>query len=159
MPRTVPAPPFRVERVAVERTYPLRARVLRPGAPVGRVHLAVDAHADTAAFAALDPDGTVVGTAVLFPEACPWRPGEPAAWRLRGMATEPARRSSGIGGAVLAAALAHARDAGGTVVWCHARVPARRFYERAGFEVHGDEWLDPEIGPHVAMWRPLGAAG
>jgi hypothetical protein len=36
---------------------------------------------------------------------------------------------------------------GGTVVWC-SRTPARRFYERAGFAAHGEEWVDPEIGPH-----------
>ena len=36
-----------------------------------------------------------------------------------------------------------------------AQARARRFYERAGFAVHGDEWDDPEIGPHVAMWRTV----
>jgi GNAT superfamily N-acetyltransferase len=133
--------------------------VLRPGAPLDRVHLPIDGHPDTAALAALAPDGTVVGTAVLFPEPCPWRPDDAGAWRLRGMATAPELRSTGVGGAVLDAAVAHAASAGGALVWCHARVPARRFYERAGFRVHGDEWVDPEIGPHVAMWRPLGASG
>lgn len=145
-----------VRLVPIARTYPLRRRVLYPGAPADRVRLPTDEHPDTAALAALTPDGTVVGTAILFPEPCPWRPDEPAAWRLRGMATDPDRRSTGVGGAVLAAAVAHATAAGGALVWCNARLPARRFYERAGFRTHGDEWVDPEIGPHVAMWRPLG---
>jgi len=51
--------------------------------------------------------------------------------------------------------LDHVADRGGTLVWCNARVPARRFYERAGFTVHGDEWDEPGIGPHVAMARPV----
>jgi predicted GNAT family N-acyltransferase len=42
-------------------------------------------------------------------------------------------------------------------VWCHARTPAQPFYKRAGFAAHGDEWVDPEIGPHVAMWLEVGA--
>jgi len=72
-----------------------------------------------------------------------------------GMATDPERRGRGIGTRVLAAALDHVRAAGGTVIWCNARTPARTLYERAGFAAHGDEWVDPVIGPHVAMWRRL----
>lgn len=144
-----------VARVPPAVTYPLRARVLRPGAPPERVHLPVDDRPDTAAFAATTADGTVVGTAIVFPEACPWLPERPRAWRLRGMATAEERRGRGIGARVLDAVLAHVAGAGGEVVWCNARTPARRFYERAGFAVHGDPWDDPEIGPHVAMWRPL----
>lgn len=143
-----------VARVAPEVTYPLRARVLRAGAPPESVHLPVDDRPDTAAFAATTTDGTVVGTAIVFPEACPWLPG-PRAWRLRGMATAEGRRGRGIGARVLDAVLAHVAAGGGEVVWCNARTPARRFYERAGFAVHGDPWDDPEIGPHVAMWRRL----
>jgi GNAT superfamily N-acetyltransferase len=150
-----PAPPVRVERVPADRTYDLRGRVLRPHAP-DRVRFPGDDVPDAASFAAIDGD-EVVGTVVVYPEACPWRPEATAAWRLRGMATAPDRRSAGIGGAVLAAALAHIAAAGGTLVWCNARTPARRFYERAGFRVHGDEWVDPDIGPHVAMWRPVPA--
>jgi GNAT superfamily N-acetyltransferase len=148
-------PAIVVERVDPAVTYPLRGRVLRPGAPPERVHLAADDHPRTAAFAARDVDGTVVGTAIVYPEACPWSPDRPAAWRLRGMATAEGHRGEGIGARVIDAVLDHVADAGGELVWCNARVPARRFYERAGFAVHGDEWVDPEIGPHVAMWRDV----
>jgi GNAT superfamily N-acetyltransferase len=136
-------------------TYGLRGRVLRPGAPPDRAHLDADDHPSTAAFAAREPDGTVVGTAIVYPEPCPWAPERPGAWRLRGMATAEDRRSRGVGARVLGAVLAHVTAAGGTLVWCNARVPARRFYEREGFVAHGDEWVDPDIGPHVAMWRAL----
>ncbi len=142
-------------RVAPSVTYDLRGRVLRPGAPPERVRLKIDDLPDTAAFAARDADGTVVGTAIVYPEACPWAPDRPGAWRLRGMATAEGRRSGGIGGRVLDAVVAHVAAEGGNLVWCNARVPARPFYERAGFTTHGDEWLDPEIGPHVAMSRDV----
>ena len=46
-------------------------------------------------------------------------------------------------------------DRAGGVLWCNARTPARAFYERAGLVVRGAEWVDPEIGPHVVMWRRL----
>jgi GNAT superfamily N-acetyltransferase len=141
---------IRVERVAPERTHALRARVLRRGQPPDAARFAVDAAPDTASFAALTPEGEVVGTTVVYPEACSWRP-DVRAWRLRGMAVDPPRQGRGLGGRLLAAAVGHARAHSAELVWCNARVPARAFYARAGFVAHGDEWDDPHIGPHVAM--------
>lgn len=144
-----------VSRVPPAITYPLRQQVLRPDSPPERVHLAVDDSPDTASFAARAADGRVVGTAIVFPEPCPWLPDHQGAWRLRGMATDPAYRNAGVGRRVLGTLLDHVAAHGGTLVWCNARVPARRFYEREGFVTHGDVWDDPEIGPHVAMWREV----
>jgi len=156
----VPAPdspdsPVTVERVPAVLTRPLRHEVLRPGQPASAVATGTDEHPDAAAFAARTPGGEVVGTVIVAPEPCPWRPDDAGAWRLRGMATAPERRGQGIGTRVLAAAVDHVRAAGGTLIWCNARTPARTLYERAGFTAHGDEWIDPVIGPHVAMWRRL----
>jgi GNAT superfamily N-acetyltransferase len=156
---STPAERLVVERVPPAETYDLRGRVLRPGAPPDRVRFDVDDRGDTAAFAARDATGAVVGTAIVYPEPCRWAPDRPGAWRLRGMATAEDRRGAGVGGRVLAAVLAHVADEGGALVWCNARVPARRFYERAGFVAHGEEWVDPEIGPHVAMWRDVAGSG
>jgi GNAT superfamily N-acetyltransferase len=144
-----------VGRVPVADTYPLRAGVLRPGSPTTSVRFPVDDLPDTAAIAARAADGTIVGSAVVFPEPCPWLPDRPGAWRLRGMATDERWRGTGVGTRVLAATLDHVAAQGGTLVWCNARVPAQRFYERAGFRPHGETWVDPEIGPHIRMWRPL----
>jgi len=52
----------------------------------------------------------------------------------------------------------HVADHGGGLLWCNARSPAVAFYRRAGFETRGDEWVDPEIGPHVAMERAVPSA-
>lgn len=71
------------------------------------------------------------------------------------MATADGWRGKGVGAQVLAAALEHVEAAGGGLVWCNARTPAARFYERAGFQVIGEPWDDPEIGPHVRMWRAV----
>ena len=146
-----------VERVHAAVTYPLRQRVLRPGQTVRAARFAIDDDPATASFAARTSDGEVVGTAVVYPEPCPWLADRPRAWRLRGMATVPERRSQGIGALVLQAALDHVRDAGGGLVWCNARVPAQGFYEGAGFRAHGSPWDDPEIGPHIAMWLEVGS--
>jgi GNAT superfamily N-acetyltransferase len=148
-----------VARVPPADTYPLRQRVLRPGRPLAAARLGIDDDPRTATFAARADTGEVVGTTMVYPEACPWLPDRPHAWRLRGMATEPGLRSRGVGRRVLQAALDHITEAGGELVWCNARVPAQRFYERAGFSTHGEPWDEPEIGPHVAMWRDLPQPG
>jgi ribosomal protein S18 acetylase RimI-like enzyme len=150
-----PEPQVVVARVPPQVTYPLRQRVLRPGRPVNAARLDVDDDPRTATLAARTPTGEVVGTTIVYPEPCPWLPDRPHAWRLRGMATEPGLRSRGVGRRVLDAALDHITSAGGELVWCNARVPAQGFYERAGFTTHGEPWVDPEIGPHIAMWRDL----
>ena len=67
------------------------------------------------------------------------------------MATAEDRRRRGMGGAVLAAVIAHVRGHGGGLLWCNARLPAVPFYRRAGFEARGDSWEDPQIGPHIVM--------
>lgn len=138
-----------MREVTAADTADLRRQVLRGGRPVP---LPGD---DAPAFhvGAYD-DGVLVGTGNVRPEPAPWEPDVPA-WRLRGMATAPEARSRGVGAAVLEALLAHCREHGGGVLWCHARTPAQRFYERAGLVTTGAPWEDPEIGPHVRMWREV----
>jgi ribosomal protein S18 acetylase RimI-like enzyme len=71
------------------------------------------------------------------------------------MATADDQRSRGVGRLVLDGLLAHCRSHGGGVFWCNARTPAQAFYERAGLQVIGEPWVDPEIGPHCRMWLEL----
>lgn len=81
--------------------------------------------------------------------------GDPGAWRIRGMAADPAARGRGAGTAVLGALLEHAQREGASSVWASVRTPARRLYERAGFRAISDEYEEPTIGPHVLMSRAL----
>ena len=69
------------------------------------------------------------------------------------MATEPDVRGAGFGAALVAACIEHAAASGGGEVWCNARMGAVGFYRRAGFDVVGDEFEIPAIGPHVVMVR------
>ncbi|HEX4218462.1 MAG TPA: GNAT family N-acetyltransferase, partial [Acidimicrobiales bacterium] len=59
----------------------------------------------------------------------------------------------GIGTALLDRVVWHVADHGAGVIWCNARVPAIGFYRRGGFVAQGDVWEEPEIGPHIVMWR------
>ena len=143
------ADPIVVERVDAAVTRPLRQRVLRPHETLAQLTLPGDDEPDSGHFAVFEGD-EVVATGSVRREPPPW-PIDGPAWRLRGMATAEDRRRRGMGGAVLAAVIAHVRGHGGGLLWCNARLPAVPFYRRAGFEARGDSWEDPQIGPHIVM--------
>ena len=137
------------QRVDAAVTRPLRQRVLRPHETLEQLVLQGDDDPESGHFAVLE-DGEDVATGSVRRERPPW-PVDGPAWRLRGMATAEDRRSRGLGGAVLAAVIAHVRGHEGGWLWCNARLPAVPFYRRAGFVTRGDSWEDPLIGPHIAM--------
>ena len=142
-----------VQVAGAEEVRPLRRAVLRPHQrPEDLVYPGDDAR-DTGHFV-VRSGGAVVGVATVSREPHPRSP-QAGDWRVRGMATDPAMRGAGIGGALLRACVDHARRAGGRRVWCNARVPARGFYERAGFAVEGGEFELPGIGPHVLAAKAI----
>ncbi|HET6689229.1 MAG TPA: GNAT family N-acetyltransferase [Miltoncostaeaceae bacterium] len=142
----------RVEAVPPRDTHALRERVLRPGQTPQELAYPGDAHPDALHAAVRDPavTGTIVGVATVAPEGHPADP-RPGDWRLRGMATAPEVRGRGIGGALLAACLDHARARGGRRVWCNARVSAEGFYLGAGLVPEGGGFDIPGLGEHVVM--------
>jgi hypothetical protein len=144
---------LRIEQIPSELSYGIRHRVLRPHQPSPIVLFPGDEDPETGTYAAFGPGGEVIGVATVHWEPCPWRLDVEEAWRLRGMATMEGRRGLGIGGAVLSAAMDHVARADGVLLWCNARTAARKFYERAGFTVHGEPWEEPLLGEHIAMWR------
>lgn len=140
--------------VRPELTLPLRQRVLRPHQELRDAVLPGENAPDAAHLAAF-ADGRLVGAAVLLRERFPLMPEWADAWRLRGMATDDELRGQGIGGQVLQHVIHHVARGGGGLLWCHARLPAQRFYERNGFATIGAPWIDPHTGPHSAMWREV----
>ena len=70
------------------------------------------------------------------------------------MAADPSVRGQGHGAAVLAELHCQAVLRGLRQVELHAQVTARRFYERAGYVVVGDEYEEAGIR-HVTMRRSL----
>lgn len=142
-----------VEQVPPGLTYALRQRVLRPHQTIPEMVADGDRTGEVA-FAALR-QGSVVGSALVLPAPCPWRPEVTDAWRLRAMATDPALRGAGLGRRVLDAAVDYVGTQHAELLWCTARVRARDFYQRAGFAVHGDVYDVEHIGPHIQMWRDL----
>jgi GNAT superfamily N-acetyltransferase len=140
-----------VVAITVEQTHDLRRRVLRAGTPSDDVHFVEDERPETFHLGVRLNDAIVV-TSTWTPEDTALAPGRPA-WRLRGMATEPALHGSGLGSLVIGHALEQARAAGLEVVWANARDSALTFYQRLGFEVVGDGFIttDTHLPHHVVL--------
>jgi predicted GNAT family N-acyltransferase len=136
-----------VAEVPLDVVLPLRSAVLRGGGPAA---MPGDDDPATVHLAARTADGEVAGVVRLSPAPCPWREAR-APWQLRGMATDPAARGTGVGRLLLDASLELVAARGGDLVWCDARTAAAGFYERAGFTVVAGPYDKPGIGPHLGM--------
>jgi len=139
-----------VRRAEVAEIIPLRHRILRAGMPVEAAHFTGDREASTIHVAAFR-GAEAAGCASFMLNQ--WQ-SEPA-WQLRGMATDAGLQGRGIGRDVLAYITALAREAqpGVRVLWCNARVPAMRFYERERWQIMSDEFEIPTAGPHRRLMR------
>lgn len=138
----------------------LRTRVLRPaGSPT--CTFPGDEEAITAHFGAFeDASGRVLCVATIRPAAAveqvPSELQAPGAeWQLRGMATDSERRGTGAGRLVLEAAAAHVAAQGGKLLWANCREVAIPFYLKCGWQLWGDFFDVPGIGPHKVMGRVI----
>ena len=142
--------------LAAADTRPLRERLLRPGAPPEQLVYPADDAATTTHLGAYAPSARgddsadLIGIASLYAEPWSAHPGD-LAFRLRGMATVPEVRGTGVGAALVAEVSARARPEGGRWLWCNARISAKGFYQRLGFEPHGEEFEIDGIGAHIVM--------
>ena len=133
-----------IRRVDAATIRPLRRAILRPTRPPEASVYDQDDDAATVHLAAYDDAGGLVGCVTVFAEASE---DEPHAWRLRGMATAPEVRGTGVGKALLTAAVDAVRSTGAPLLWCHARENAEGFYARRGFVAVGELFDIPVAGP------------
>lgn len=97
-------------------------------------------------------DGELVGTSSWVPREYQ---GE-AAVQLRGMATARHLQGAGVGGVLLERGCELAAERGFPLVWARARDAALAFYERHGFEVVGEGFVDQATQlPHHLVVRRL----
>lgn len=145
-----------IQAVDVSVVRLLRSRVLRPFQTPEELVYEHDAQSDAVHLAALEA-GRLVGTSTVFRDeyADLARREGSGGWRIRGMAVVSAVQGRGIGRDLVEACLAVGRRDGGRYIWCNGRVTAARFYAHLGFEVLGEPFDMPGIGPHYVLWRRL----
>ena len=143
-----------VRRLELEQVIDLRVRVLRRGTPFTHANYPEDSYPDAVHFG-IERDGEVIATSTWFAKECPEVPGVPAV-QLKGMAVHDTLQDSGLGAALIEHGIAHARDQGARLVWARARDSALYFYERRGFAVVGEGFMDEPTGmPHHIVTREI----
>jgi predicted GNAT family N-acyltransferase len=91
------------------------------------------------------PAGEPIGTGRLLPDG-----------HIGRLAVLPAWRGKGVGRALMARLIEHARQRGMRRVALNAQTRAADFYRRLGFSIEGGEFMELGI-PHLAMRRNLTA--
>ena len=146
------SPSWQVVRISAEETHSVRLAVLRADTPTKEVSFPQD-HAPGATHLGVRIDGELVATSTWVPHDAP--DGTSPALQLRGMATSAHLQGSGIGASLIAAGRVHAAQVGAVAVWANARDRALAFYEREGFVVIGDGFVDAvtQLPHHVVIAR------
>jgi len=151
------APPARAGAVRIVRIdvgcpahdaeLDLRYRVLRAPLGMGRDTVRFGFEDDAWHFVALDAADRVVGCVLFHQDA-------PDGGRLFQMAVDPALQAAGVGRALVRHLEAQVAEAGLTRIHLHARDTAMGFYERMGYSVTGQPFVEVGIGHHM-MARTL----
>jgi GNAT superfamily N-acetyltransferase len=144
-----------VREAQLDEVLALRARILRAGRPLDQAVSRQDRLPGTSHLAAVTPGGEIAGVVTYFSEQTPLARGRRAI-RFRGMAVDDGVRGHGIGRALMRELVARARAGGAELLWANGRDGALGFYERIGFRVVGEEFLDDEMHlPHHVVLAAL----
>ncbi len=155
---------IKIKLIEVEQTYPLRHQVLRPHQAIEECHYPGDHEPTTSHLAALQEtnDGsdknhsieTVLGVCSLYRQTHPQLSLSDSC-QLRAMATLPVARGLGVGLALLTAAEQMAQSQGHQGLWANARDTALGFYQRAGYQIVGEQFTIAGIGEHWLVRKSL----
>lgn len=148
-----------VRRVPAEEVRPMRAQVLRAHQPYSSTAYAED-DVEGAFHLLATVDGVDAGCCSVFAEAGPEAveasdDERASSWRMRGVATSPSSRKKGVGRAMMQRLESDVAAAGGTLLWANARSSALPFYRALDYDVVGDAFDIPGIGPHFVIVKRL----
>lgn len=143
-----------VQSLTLDEIMPLRLRVLRKDTPVSHAEYPEDSYSDVVHLGVVRNEA-VIGTSTWFMKECPEQPETPA-MQLKGMAVENSLQTGGVGSQLIDAGVALATRRGARIVWARARDSAVGFYEKCGFAVTGEGFVDEPTGmPHHIVIRLL----
>jgi len=142
-----------ITAISAAQTRDLRSRILRPRQLPETLIYDGDDEQDTFHIGAFC-NGQLSGIGSVMRRNPAGDP-SPDNWLLRGMATTPETRGSGLGKAILNEAIRYCRERDGALLWCNARTSAADFYQKSGFVIEGEEFELPDIGPHFLMIKTL----
>lgn len=138
-----------IQKISSKETFVVRHPVLRPGRPIETCRFDGDDLPTTHHFGYLE-DGKIIGVATILQSTHANWPAENC-FQLRGMAVLPEFQGKNIG-AQLVQYIENELPSP-KVIWFNARISAKGFYEKLGYQSTGEIFEVPGIGPHVVMFH------
>jgi len=142
---------YLVAEVPTAEVLVLRMAVLRDGTPSQDPRYAED-DTEGSVHLGIRESGILIACSTWLPRPWPLNVDVPAT-QLRGMAVAKHLQSKGLGRILLDAGITRAKSLNSTYVWARARDNALYFYERNGFAIVGDQFVDEAtgLGHHLVM--------
>lgn len=132
----------------------LRSRILRPGLDVKYSIYAEDDFESTFHLG-ISRDNKIICNGTFMKNICPHFLTETSAYRLRGMATDLNFQNQGLGRTILQKAEILLKEKNCKMLWFNARASAFDFYLKCGYEIIGEMFDIPQVGPHKVMFKKL----
>ena len=142
-----------IKKITAFETIMVRHPVLRPGRPIESCHFDGDDLPTTSHFG-LFFEGHLVGIISSF-EAKNNLFSEENQFQIRGMAVLEQFQKKGFGEALLNYCENEIRMTNGDLIWFNARETALGFYKKSKYEIIGDQFEIPDVGPHYVLFKKL----
>ncbi len=142
----------KVEIITASDCIELRSRVLRPGQPIELCKYPEDSLATTIHLG-IFKDSQLICTGTLLETKCSLFPETTESYQLRGMATDHDFQGQGLGRELLEKAEEILIGKNCSMLWFNARESAFGFYQKCGFDLKGDFFDIPLVGPHKIMFK------
>ena len=142
-----------IEKITAFETIIVRHPVLRPGRPIESCHFDGDDLPTTSHFG-LYFENQLAAVISAF-KAQNKLFSEENQYQIRGMAVLSEFQKKGFGEALLEYCENEIRLKSGDLIWFNARETAIGFYEKSGYEILGDQFEIPDVGPHYILYKAI----
>ena len=144
---------YTLKEITSQATFAVRQPVLRPGKSIDTCIFDGDDLPTTIHFGIYE-DSALLGVISVFKALSPYF-NEQHQFQVRGMAVLDNQQKKGLGEKLVLKAEADIAEKGGNRIWFNAREIAVGFYKKMGYEVIGDVFNIPDVGPHYVMHKTL----
>ena len=142
-----------IKKITAFETIIVRHPVLRPGRPIESCHFDGDDLLSTSHFG-LFLENQLAGVISAF-KAQNKLFSEENQYQIRGMAVLSEFQKKGFGEQLLQYCENEIRLKSGNLIWFNARETALGFYEKSGYEILGDQFEIPNVGPHYILFKAI----
>ena len=142
-----------IKKITAFETIIVRHPILRPGRPIESCHFDGDDLLSTSHFG-LFLENQLAGVISAF-KAQNKLFSKENQYQIRGMAVLSEFQKKGFGEALLEYCENEIRLKSGNLIWFNARETAIGFYEKSGYEILGDPFEIPDVGPHYILFKVI----